>query len=55
MKKAKQTKQDKFVSCAGSARSLTSSEAGMSKNKRWTQVPGPAGNMLKAKSHNAMK
>lgn len=54
-KKAKQSKAGEYVACAGSLRSMTSGESKMSKNKRWTQEPGPAGSMMEAKSHFAIK
>lgn len=51
--KAKTSKDQKYVSCAGSKRSMTASESGMSTNKRWTVEPGPAGVMIDAKASNA--
>ena len=53
--KAKTTKNDGFVSCAGSLKSMTGAESKMSTNKRWTAEPMPGGAMMKAKSNFAKK
>lgn len=52
-KKAKTSKDQKYFATAGGLKSLTSSEAGMSTNKRWTVEPDPAGAMIEAKKFNA--